>query len=370
MRFEFSQAKNAENNEGSGKLKLESFDNKDKNYLSKILDQIKSPDVKELILDNSESGNIQAVIFGIKPSCLLNEKEASLIADNLPPESGLSAVSGVLFNKYLIEEVARNNPDYFNYSELKAEKIIEDIFVKGDGMKNAVQFGLLLGFPKQAAEDFQRMNGKAKSLFNLIKDKIIPPNSPDWNLLKGLEDEERKFINENYENIGECPMRPKHIFEDVKYLFYKYLPKDIADISWEFYQGKAVKIGGIYWMEWTQSMEGEKLKKKYKEVFENPIFKNNVEQEKDNLCIELVNEKVKGTLNKENVIEIKKLSKKLRSEYSRVYQLEIIQGTRDSLHLRECLGYSFNPINGKPINSAQDLIEYLKMQIEVYGKEV
>lgn len=337
---------------------------KSPDYFRDLLNKTNNPEVRELILDDSESGNIQAVLLGIKPACYVGKPEYALqIKKELQLNDDFFVKEDIIFNKHLVIEIVKNNPEYFSDTELDAEKIIDRFMIHCDRSKESndvIPEGLLLGFPKQAAEDFVRFDQKDTVRSCHALEEIIPKDSADWQLLQKLIKEESDHINKTYGENGEHPMRPPHLYAQVKELFYKYLPKELADISWDHYQGRFVKIGGVYWMEWRSSSESDQLKKKYASVLENQDHKNIINDEIQKLCRDLVNEDVRNTLDENNLFYISNLARKIKDKYSK---------RERALTLKYLLGAKFNSRNGNPIKSARDLASYLEQLEEEYKKE-
>ncbi len=344
-------------------LRKENNDREEKNYLKEILSKIKDVKTKELIFAKFDSGDIISVLYGIKPACSLDRSEVELIRNNLILSDDFVAEGNVLFNKHLVVEVAKNNPDYFNETGLDAEKIINFYFSKENQGKSNVQIGLLLGYPKKACEDYQRFNGKWKTLDDL--GKIIPYNTADWRLCQTLADVITEHQNNNWGGDSEeSPIIPPHLREDLKHLLYKYLPKNIADVSWERYQGKKIQIGGwkgVVWMEWNSNLEGEEKKEKYRSLFNNKAFQLAIEGELNILCKELINEKIAISISENDLIEIKNLALEIKYKYSNIQ--------RGNISLESLLSVDYNSINRQPINSADDLIQYLKMLKDAYEND-
>lgn len=329
-------------------------------YLEEILKNTKSPETKELLLDSADGKAAQAVLYGLKPACWLNQDSADLIKGNIILDGDFDLRGNVLFNRHLVVEVIKSNPEYFQNQMMDADSIIDDYFNSGkDEGQVSIQFGLLMGFPKKECEFYRKYNGKTKDLPALEIDNIIPKDSADLELCRSLSIKQSEYFKIS-KNNGDHPFLPPDIAEKVKYLLYKYLSKETADLSWERYQGKFINAEGIFWIEKQSTPEGEEIKKKYRSAFGNENYKMAVEKELDKLCSELVNNSVKKTLNEKNIVEIKSLAKEIKSKYS--------NNTR-AIKLSSLLSNNFNTINSQPISSADDLIQYLKMQKETYKKE-
>jgi len=175
-----------------------------------------------------------------------------------------------IFNKRLIQETVNNNPEYFQEAEeLDVEEIIERYFINSNKIATSgkelpnIQMGLLLGYPKKAVEDFERL-AKGKNLANMLE--IVPRGGNDWALLQKLinsgmndDDGDMKKKFRSGECDGEYEIYHPETYEQAKELFYKYLPAEIAELSWKNYQCKMVYASGVYWKESTTSKEGENL---------------------------------------------------------------------------------------------------------------
>lgn len=328
----------------SKKIKNESINesNVDTESIINVLKKINDSKDKIFLLESIDGMLMQGVLCGLRPSCLLESGDGVDLAKRISGDN-LIVKENVLLNKKLVDDVIKNNQDYFQYENLSVDEVINIYFNNIKEMP--IQVGLLLGFPKKSCEDFARFSG-VKNLNSLRE--MIPSASPDLELCNSLINAIDSHMDATVGLDGEFTIIPPERAVQIKELLYKYLPEEEAKLSWDKYQGKRINIGALAWMEWSSQPEGEKIKEKYRAFEEKKT--EDIEEKTEDICLGAINKNVLETLNNEDFKEIHGLILAIK-KITHTYQFSR-------------LAAKFNAFTGSPINSAVELKEYLKMALE------